>query len=109
MNSAPPNPEFRSPNTNPSTLPLPPLSTLHELTIEIGEMPIRVRTESPSFARMLQDRYGEFITPNSSSPVMELDVELIDDQAVGLRDSHRAEDEDVRVYRDAGRWVEEAG
>ncbi len=70
-------------------------------------MPIRVRTESPTFARMIEDRYGEFITPNSSSPVMELDVELIDDQTVGLRDSHLAEDDDVSVYQDAGRWVVE--
>ena len=107
MNSAPPNPGFRSLNTNPSTLPLPPLSSLHELTIEIGEMPIQVRTERPTFARMLQDRYGEFITPNSSSPVMELDVELIDNHAAGVWDSHLSEDDEVRVYRDAGRWVVE--
>jgi energy-coupling factor transporter ATP-binding protein EcfA2 len=58
---------------------------------------------------MIEDRYGEFITPNSSSPVMELDVELIDDQAVGLWDSQLAEYDDVRVYRYAGRWVVERG
>ena len=32
-----------------------------ELCIEIGEIPILVRTDSAEFASLLQDRYGEFV------------------------------------------------
>jgi hypothetical protein len=36
-------------------------ATPHELIIEIGEMPILVRSASPEFARLLQDRYSSFV------------------------------------------------
>ena len=40
----------------------------HELAIDIGDMPILVRTDSAEFAALLEDRYGSFIKPQASSP-----------------------------------------
>ena len=37
----------------------------HELEINIGGMPILVRTESPEFVALLQERYGSFAEPKS--------------------------------------------
>ena len=34
--------------------------TVDAVTIEIGGMPIGVRTDSSEFARLLQERYGSF-------------------------------------------------
>ena len=36
------------------------------LTIEIGDMPIVIRTDSEDFVRMLADRYGEFVVKQVS-------------------------------------------
>lgn len=35
----------------------------HELQINIGGMPILIRTESPEFVALLQERYGSFAEP----------------------------------------------
>jgi len=79
------------------------LSTaVHELAIDIGGMPILVRTGSAEFARMLEDRYGKFVTAEAPAAVMELEIELIPPGKV-------CDAEDVSVRRDAGRWVMERG
>lgn len=39
----------------------------HELAIDIGDMPILVRTDSAEFAALLEDRYGSFIKPQASA------------------------------------------
>ena len=77
-------------------------AAVHELAIEIGAMPILVRTDSAEFARMLVDRYGKFVTADAPAAVMELEVELIPPGRV-------CDAEDVSVRRDAGRWVMERG
>ena len=74
----------------------------HDLTIDIGAIPILVRTDSREFAHMLEDRYGEFVTADAPHAVMELEIELIPPGTV-------CDAEDVRVRRDAGRWVMERG
>ena len=77
-------------------------TAVHELAIEIGAMPILVRTDSADFAHMLEDRYGKFVTADAPAAVMELEIELIPPGRV-------CDAEDVTVRRDAGRWVMERG
>jgi hypothetical protein len=103
----------------------------YDVCIEIGEMPILVRTASAEFANLLRDRYGPFVVgaapsadpsdgglatgdrggrpcpprrPQGSPPnaVFELEVELVPPGSVTDADEAR-----VRVER--GRWVLERG
>lgn len=89
----------------------------HELEINIGGMPILVRTESPEFAALLQDRYGSFATASSllsgedsrseqstpwRSAAYELEIELVPSGVV-------TEEPDVSVHLESGRWVMERG
>ena len=78
---------------------------VHGLTVEIGELPIRVRTDSLAFRHMLRNRYGEFLTCDSRHEAMKLDVELVNEhQDLGVR---KGDDPDVRVRVERGRWVME--
>ena len=83
-------------------MPTRTLISIHDVTINIGEMPILVRTGSAEFAHMLEDRYGKFVTADAPHAVMELEIELIPPGRV-------CDAEDVCVRRDAGRWVMERG
>jgi hypothetical protein len=74
----------------------------HECAIDIGGMPILVHTDSPEFARLLENRYGSFVNPAVPRPVFELDVELL---PPGIIDP----DQDVQVRLEARRWVMERG
>jgi hypothetical protein len=66
------------------------------LTIEIGDMPIRVNTTDPAFVEMLQDRYSGFLSDSQRS---EIDFEI------DLTESAFADpNADVRVIYDGGRW-----
>ncbi|MGA2235790.1 MAG: hypothetical protein ABSG23_09980 [Terriglobales bacterium] len=80
-----------------------------ELVIDIGGMPILVRTASPEFARILENRYGGFVIVRadarhnpSEAPMFELDVELMPPGLIN-------QDEDLHVRLEAGRWVMERG
>src|SRR5438093_1236418 len=68
-----------------------------EVTIEIGGMPIRLRTDSPSFFQSLMERYSGFVTSPSGSPVFEFEIELVPPGRI-------CEEEAVRVRLDGGRW-----
>ena len=68
-----------------------------EVTIEIGGMPIRLRTDSPSFFQSLMERYRGFVTSPSGSPLFEFEIELVPPGRI-------SEEECVRVRLDAGRW-----
>ena len=83
-------------------MPTRTLISIHDVTINIGEMPILVRTGSAEFAHMLEDRYGKFVTADAPHAVMELEIELIPPGKV-------CNAEDVCVRRDAERWVMERG
>ena len=37
------------------------------MIIEIGGLPIEVQTSDPSFARILESRYGDFVSPRVKS------------------------------------------
>src|SRR5439155_17220517 len=68
-----------------------------EVTIEIGGMPIRLRTGSPSFFQSLMERYRGFVTSPSGSPVFEFEIDLVPPGKI-------SEEGSVRVRLDAGRW-----
>jgi len=74
----------------------------HERVIDVGGMPILVRSESLEFARMVEDRYGTFVNPVVPRPVFELDVELISSTNIDP-------DQDVQVRLESGRWIMERG
>jgi len=79
------------------------IATVHECAIDIGGMPILLRTDSSDFVRLLQDRYGSFINATGPRPVFELEVELLS------LDSIKDPDQDVQVWRESGRWLMERG
>ena len=78
------------------------MATAHELTIEIGGMPIRMRTDSREFARLLEGRYGAFVASEARRVVFDLEVELIPSGSV-------TDAEDVRVRWDGELWLMERG
>jgi len=73
-----------------------------EIAIEIGGMPILIRTASAEFARLLARRYGGFAAPSGRQPLFELDVQLIE-SALG------DPDEDVSVTCENGVWLMRRG
>jgi hypothetical protein len=72
----------------------PTLTSTHDLTIDIGEIPILVRTDSPDFAHLLAARYGEFVSADAPHPMMELEIELVDEPGLGIRDSGFGKDKE---------------
>jgi len=92
-------------------MPLSTLTLTHELSIEIGGLSILVRTDDSAFARMIQSRYGDFLTAGTAiDPVAELDIELMRASLV-TSDSGCVIDGDaeVSVRKEAGRWIIERG
>ena len=72
-----------------------------ELVIDIGNMPVLVRSDSPEFMRMLEGRYSGFLSPQAT-PLFEFDMELVSPGKITDAD-------DVSVRCEAGRWVIERG
>ena len=68
-----------------------------DLTIEIGGVPIRLRTNDFAYFRMLQDRYAGFVNA-SSLPALELEINL-------TRPVPVVSEEQVRVTNHAGQWA----
>ena len=78
-------------------------TSTHDVVIEIGDMPIIVRTDSSQFARMLEDRYGPFVARAAlPAGAFHLDVELFPPGAM-------SDAEDAQVRLEQGRWVMERG
>jgi len=75
-----------------------------DVVIEIGAMPVLVRTSSPEFLQILRERYGGFVN-SSAQPVFEFEVEIVPPgripDAIG--------DDDLSVRFEAGRWVLQRG
>jgi hypothetical protein len=69
----------------------------HEIAVEIGGMPIVLRTADPSFRELLAHRYEGFIG-TSHAPSFELDVDLVPPSP------EMASDEDVHVEKQGGQW-----
>lgn len=87
-------------------------TTDYSICIEIGEMPILVHTDSADFAKLLEDRYGQFVVgcsskgrrvkPGNLTSSFELEVELIPP-------GHVTDAEEAHVRVERGRWVLERG
>jgi hypothetical protein len=80
-------------------------TSTHETAIEIGGIPIIVRTDSCEFARLLEDRYGPFVVRASSglpAGSFQLDVDLFPPGVM-------SDAEDAQVRLEQGRWVMERG
>ena len=73
----------------------------HAVVVEIGAMPVLVRTASPEFLQILDNRYGGFVNP-AAQPVFELDVEIVPPGKI-------TDEEDLSVRFEGGRWVLERG
>ena len=73
----------------------------HQVTIEIGGMPILLRTDSPEFAEVLENRYGGFVNPEAQ-PIFAFDVEIAPPGRVTY-------EKELRVSAAEGRWVIERG
>ncbi len=70
-------------------------STSHELTVEIGGMPVLLRTHDPSFRDLLVNRYAGFVSPRVP-PKFEFDVNLVQPRL--------NTNQDVQVRMDSGKW-----
>jgi hypothetical protein len=75
--------------------------TAVELIIDIGVMPIAVRTESAAFLEILENRYGGFVNANAP-PVFTFGVEIVPPGRI-------TDEEDLSVRFAGGRWVLERG
>lgn len=69
--------------------------------IDIGGLPVEVETSEPAFAELLQQRYAGFVNP-SASPAIDFEVALVSPGAF-------ADDGEVRLRHEAGRWLLERG
>jgi hypothetical protein len=69
----------------------------HEISIEIGSLPILLRTDDLSFREMLASRYAGFVSA-TRTPEFKLDVDLITPSVA------MTPDEDVRVEMHDGAW-----
>lgn len=67
--------------------------------VEIGDIPISLRTDDQKFLDLLRQRYAGFLS--SSEPELELDFDLIEPRPVS--------DDDVRVRREGAVWLLERG
>ena len=73
------------------------MSHCHEIAVEIGGMPILLRTQDGSFCELLASRYAGFVG-SSSQPKFEFDVDLVPLSA------EMESEEDVCVEMRDGEW-----
>lgn len=77
------------------------MTAAYETVIEIGAIPIRVRTCDAGFHDLLQKRYGGF-TGTTKNPEYQLEIELQPPSPSGS-------DADAEVWYDQGRWIVRRG
>jgi hypothetical protein len=70
-----------------------------ECVVQIGGIPIALRTDNQKFLDLLGERYAGFLSP--CQPELELDFDLIEPGPVS--------DDDVHVHRDGRHWLLERG
>jgi len=76
-----------------------PATNSHECIVEVGGLPISLRTDDPHFLESVRQRYAGFIS--QSKPQAELLLELAT--------AASASDEDVQVLRDGREWLVKRG
>lgn len=73
------------------------MSRAHEIAVDIGGMPILLRTQDPDFRQLLAQRYAGFVNA-SRSPRFTFDVDLVPPTP------EMESDEDVQVRLQDGQW-----
>jgi hypothetical protein len=72
-----------------------------DVVVEIGGLPIRLRSSDPEFIRLIQDRYAGYASFSDDAD-FEFDIEL-------APPGTESGDEELRVTWDSGRWLMERG
>ena len=72
------------------------------VSIEIGGMPIAVRTQDPSFRRLIENRYAGFVG-NSPHSQLEFDIDLYEPSDGASAGNDR--DDELEVKIEAGEWL----
>jgi hypothetical protein len=67
------------------------------LAVEIGGTPIRLRSRSRAFARILEERYAGFLTSTCPPDAFSFDIEV-------ARQGNTTREQDIQVGRESGRW-----
>jgi hypothetical protein len=68
-----------------------------DLVVEIGGLPIRLRSDDPEFNRLVRERYAGYVSPTNQA-MFDFEVELAPPDT-------ESGDEDVQVTWDRGRWL----
>jgi hypothetical protein len=74
---------------------------LTDVVVEIGGLPIRLRSTDPAFLGLIQRRYAGYVNPTGDAS-FDFDVEL-------APPGTESGDEEVQVKWEAGRWLMERG
>jgi len=77
------------------------LAERSDVIVEIGGLPIRLRSEDPSFVRLIQMRYAGYVSA-SEEATFDFEIELV---PPGIDSG----DQDLSVRWDSGRWLMERG
>ena len=76
----------------------PIVTTTGEVTIEIGEIPIRFRAGNTSFLDLLTEHYAGFVRTSGRDAVCDLEIRLAPQGKI-------SDQEEVRLQRNAGGWL----
>jgi hypothetical protein len=83
-----------------------PTTADETVSIEIGGMPIAVRTQDPSFRRLIESRYAGFVGTSRNSH-LDFDIDLCEPSESALVDDQ--ENDDLEVKIEAGEWLLQRG
>jgi hypothetical protein len=72
-----------------------------DVVVEIGGVPIRLRSENPEFIRLVERRYAGYVSVSENAS-FDFEIEL-------TQPDINSEDEDLRVTWDSGRWLMRRG
>jgi hypothetical protein len=79
-----------------------PTTAEETVSIEIGGMPIAVRTHDPSFRRLIENRYAGFVGTSPHSQ-LEFDIDLYEPSEPASAGNDR--DDELEVKIEAGEWL----
>jgi len=83
-----------------------PTTAEETVSIEIGGMPIAVRTQDPSFRRLIENRYAGFVGTSRTSH-LDFDIDLCEPSESALVDDQGNDELEVKI--EAGEWLLKRG
>ncbi len=84
-------------------MPVNPPDFHHDVAVEIGGLPILLRTQDADFRMLLEDRYAGFVRPASPSTIFYFDVDVVKPERTVSKE------EELRVWIAGGVWHLERG